>query len=163
VITDATYEFSDSQSLASPVNIGSSGTHGHASTNYVKAEPLNDSGGRTQFVHVQFNGGTALDENLTVELRGYDTEPSTDAATMAAANYKTVASFTVLAADTAPNKDFYLPLASSGVDTLSTPPYKWWRVVYLIASGASGGPTVSTSLTDAITNDPRIFSAKNST
>tara|TARA_Y100001973_G_scaffold101430_1_gene164570 strand:- start:505 stop:993 length:489 start_codon:yes stop_codon:yes gene_type:complete len=162
VITDATYEFSDSQALATPVDLAS-GTFGHASTNYVKAEPLNDSGGRTQFVHVQFTGTSALNQNVTVELRGYDTEPSSNAAAMNTDNYKTVASFVVLAADTAPNKDFYLPLASSGVDTLSTPPYKWWRVVYLIAENAAGGVKVSTSLTDAITNDPRIFSAKNST
>lgn len=187
MITDGTFKFSDEQDLSSPELLGS-GTaldlltgevlQGTLSTDYYDLSQATN-GGREQYVHVHVDESiTATGSNtLSVAIRLVAWGSTVAAPT--AANYGLVtldvSSLLLPANRLTAGTDLYLPLATlsrSQTGTATNFTWKWLNVMFVsrfyneiaAPNGASAvAGKVTTALTDAISNKPRVFSAQNDT
>lgn len=172
MITDVTFQFSKAQDLssvispsASPLSYGLAGDKVVLSTNYYNARNLSDTGGRVQYVHVHVD--TAITSSLnyvSLALLLWPDDKTPSLANYQAGDPHVLIELPVEKALLVAKSDWYLPLPVSSLDALPTDDWKWLNFAVAFGTTSTGhGGKVTTSLTDAITNDPRIFSAKNST
>lgn len=173
MITDGTFTFSTKQDLlagSTNTNIGNPmyttglAEHVTLATNYYDASEVGDSGGRVVYVHVHVDEAiTTVSNYVDFRLLAWPNGAVPQAATVA--NGVEVSSLLVAESSLTKGADLYLPVPVSSISSLAaaTRPYRYLSVTYHYGITAVQTGKVTTTLTDAITNKPRIFSAKNST
>lgn len=164
MIQDAAFQMSTEQSLASPPTFPATSSTGFLSTNFVDVTDIGASGGKEQFVAVEIT--ETVDTSLVVALAIW---PDLGAAFLPTealvviGGHRYISQFQLLTPDNlTAGQIHYLPLRPANLDLL--PANLTWRYLnlfYLCASTTTG--KVSAYLTDAVTHEPRRFSAKNST
>lgn len=165
MIRDAAFALSTEQTLvAAPVFTGTS-INGYLSDNYYDMHNLGVSGGRIQYVELEFT--EACDVNLTLALNiwpdgGVALRPAENLIQFGGNRYLSQMSLLVADGTMYKGARHYLPIDVASIDFLpQNLSWRWLDVIYL-GGGATTG-AVSARLVDAITHKPRVFEAQNDT
>lgn len=162
---------------------------GIMSDNHYDIGDIADTGGKAQYIHIHVDedahGGTTgtspvVQRGMTIRAVAWTSTtaaPSLSGYNNDAGDTIDVASISLGPGQLKKGTDIYLPLISLNTThagyrpgeaaALFTPKWKWLNVVYLGSTvtgvSASFAGKVTTSLTDAISNEPRVYDAKNDT
>lgn len=174
MITDGTFTFSNGQDLTDQVSTTNVGNPMYTSVivpevmtladNYYDANEVGDSGGRVVYVHIH------VDETIDTTSGYVDFRllawPVAAVPAVTTVNLATeVSSLLVPEARLTAGADLYLPVPVSSISTLiaSERNYKYLGISYQYGITGIAAGKVTTALTDAISNKPRVFPAQNDT
>lgn len=161
MIRDAAFAMSTEQSMASPITFPATSTTGHLSTDYYDFTDIGLSGGREQYIEIEVT--EAFDTAATFALAYWPDvyEPSSAIVSIALHRYTSQISLDLTALSTVGAR-FYLPMNSSSLSYMPLVAQIKWRYmnVFYLCAGTTAGK-VTSRLVDAITHQPRRFTAAN--